>query len=97
MHRLTPREFETALSVPCAIDGCGGIAVPTKKDGRFYPHRGNVWINVPESFVIPKCDKCGLDMFSEDLHKALIQVLEVEYQKHADMIRKIVSKNQPAQ
>lgn len=97
MHRLSTEEFERALAIPCVVDGCNGIAIPTKKDGRFYPHRGNVFINVPASFVIPKCDKCGTDMFTEDLHQALIQVLEVEYQEHADLIRKIVEKDAKVQ
>jgi hypothetical protein len=67
--------------------------VPTAKDGRFYPHRGNVYINVPSSFVIPKCERCGTDMLTDDLYKALLQVLEVEYQRHAAMIREIVGKS----
>jgi hypothetical protein len=97
MHRLSTAEFERALAIPCAVDGCNGIAVPVKKDGRFYLHRGNVYINVPESFVIPKCDKCGMDMFTEELHRALLQVLEVEYQVHAEMIRKIIAKDAAVQ
>ena len=81
-------------SIACAIDGCGGTAVPTQKDERFYLHRGNVFINVPPSFVIPKCNRCGMDMFTDDLAKALVQVLEVEYQLHAELIRDITRKHE---
>lgn len=83
-------------AIPCAVEGCGGLAVPTQKDGRFYLHRGNVFINVPPSFVIPKCNRCGMDMFTDELGKVLIQVLEVEYQQHADLIKTIVTKHAKA-
>jgi hypothetical protein len=33
-----------------------------------------------------------MDMFTDELHKALIQLLEVEYQRHADLIKKVVTK-----
>ena len=86
-------------TIDCAVEGCGGKAVPTQKDGRFYIHRSNnvdypqVFINVPPSFVIPKCNRCGMDMFTDELYKALLQVLEVEYQLHADLIKAIVAKH----
>lgn len=80
-------------SIACAVEGCGGLAVPTTKDGRFYLHRGNVFINVPPSIVIPKCNRCGMDMFTDELHKMLLQVLENEYQQHAELIRSIVAKH----
>lgn len=80
------------MTVKCAVEGCGGTAVPTQKDGRFYPHRGNVFINVPRSFVIPKCNRCDMDMLTDELLAALTEVLEVEYQVHAAMIRTITKK-----
>lgn len=71
--------------IPCVTEGCDGIAVPTQKDGRFYEHR-EVIINVPKDFAIPKCQKCGTDVFDEALYKALVQILEKEYQRDAAMI-----------
>jgi hypothetical protein len=38
-----------------------------------------------------------MDMFTEELGKVLIQVLEVEYQQHADLIKTIVTKHAKAQ
>jgi hypothetical protein len=90
---LSPDGAESVKSIPCAVENCGGMAVPTRKDGRFYLHR-DVWINVPPHIVIPKCDRCGMDMFTDDLYKVLLQVLEVEYQVHAEMIKTIRSKNE---
>jgi len=80
-------------AIECAVEGCGGWAVPTRKDGRFYEHRG-VFINVPERIVIPKCGTCGMDIFTDDLYKALLQVLETEYLLHADMIKSIKAKHE---
>jgi len=71
--------------IACVNDGCDGVAIPVAKDGRFYEHR-EVFINVPSNFMIPKCQKCGTDIFDETLYKALIQALENEYQQHADII-----------
>jgi len=94
MRTLRPHEPNTDVrSIPCAVDGCGGLAVPTAKDGRFYEHRG-VHINIPKNFVIPKCNLCGMDIFTDDLYQVLLQVLETEYVLHADMIKGIRAKHE---
>jgi hypothetical protein len=76
-------------SFSCPVEGCPGTCRPYKGDGRFYVHR-EVHINIPTSFTIPKCDVCLQDAFpNEDLYTALVGVMEIEYQRHADMIRSI--------
>ncbi len=94
LHSL--EEIRHMKSLACAVEGCGGTAVPTQKDGRFYLHRGNVFINVPKDFAIPKCERCGMDMFTDELYKELLLLLESEYQVHAEMIRDIVAKSEKA-
>jgi hypothetical protein len=96
MFNLQNPAGNNVAKVLCPVEGCGGVAVPCYKDGRFYVHRGNVFINVPKTFMIPKCDRCGTDLFPEGsgLDTALVQVLEAEYQLHADMIRGIVQQHE---
>lgn len=76
-----------SLSIPCSNEkkGCSGRVRPVRKDGRFYPHRG-ILINVPSSFVIPRCDTCGEEVLTDELREALAKVLEVEYQRDANLI-----------
>ncbi len=83
-------------SFNCPREGCGGSARAVRKDGRFYTHR-NVQINVPASFVIPRCEKCQKDFMTDAMFVALTSVLEVEYQRHVDMIRKIFKRQKDAQ
>lgn len=68
---------------------CGGNVIDCRKDGRFYEHR-NVVVLVPEDFNIPRCAKCGIDWFSDELIKNLEATLEIEYLKHADLINSII-------
>ena len=80
----------------CPREGCGGLSRAVRKDGRFYTHRG-VQINVPASFVIPRCEKCHKDFMTDSMFVALTQLLEIEYQRHVDMIRKIIKRQKEAQ
>ncbi len=84
-------------TVKCPREGCGGEVHPCKKDGRFYTHR-NIQINVPETFVIPKCDRCQRDVpLNDTLYVALTKVLEAEYQRHADLIKTVLARQKEAQ
>jgi len=80
-------------SFDCPAKGCNGKVFPVAMDGRFYIHR-NMWINMPRTFVIPRCDTCAQDWFTKDLEVATNEVLEAEYQIHADMIKKVIQKAQ---
>jgi hypothetical protein len=78
-------------SFPCPNPNCKGRARPIAMDGRFYFHR-QIWINVPEKFLIPRCDICKQDWFTPELDQATNELLEVEYMRHAEMIAGIVQK-----
>lgn len=56
-----------------------------RKDGRFHVHRG-VHINLPSSIVIPRCGKCEGDVILEELRDVITEVLEQEFQEHAEWI-----------
>ncbi len=66
------------------------------KDGRFYTHRG-IRINVPAAFGIPKCGKCEKDVMTDAMFVALTAVLELEYQRHVDIIRKVMKRQKDSQ
>lgn len=83
-------------SFRCPREGCGGLSRAVRKDGRFYTHRG-VNINVPENFIIPRCEKCQKDFMTDAMFVALTQVLEIEYQRHADIIRKVLKRHKESQ
>ena len=69
----------------CLQPKCGGILRKVRKDGRFFKHRG-VYINLPSSIVIPRCGKCNTDSISNKLRDVITQVLETEFQEHAEII-----------
>lgn len=72
-------------------DDCkAGAVVPVAKDGRFLQFKG-VYINLPASFVLPRCNHCNADWVSPEDRKRLDKVLAEEYAEHEEVIQLIVT------
>ena|SRR5579859_7961303 len=58
---------------------CGGLVVPRRAAGRTMPYRNLAALEVPDSFPLPTCVKCGEEYLSAAETDALDAALEAEY------------------
>jgi hypothetical protein len=79
--------------VIACTQGCGRLAVPTAKAGRFYYHHDRPWLVVPlpADMKVPRCPKCNVDVLGEDDQTKITSFLDQSYREHKDLIDGIVA------